>query len=109
MDTLNTTCDSTQVLVFNAGQTCTYSNFDCVPQKSSGNWSLSTDQLTLNADMTCKDTTKTGSSKPFYGAQILNAGVYSLVLQTGDYNVIPTTTNSTRVVRYGFVHPKTTN
>ena len=109
IDTLNTTCDSTQVFTFNTNNTCTYTNFDCKPQVSSGSWSLSQDQLTLIANMTCKDTTAAGTSKPFLNAQIVNMGQYSMVLQTGDYNVIPTTTNSTRTVRWGFVRQKTIN
>src|ERR1700761_220556 len=46
--TLNTTCNSSQVFTFNADNTCTYTNFDCLSQTSSGHWSLSADQLTLN-------------------------------------------------------------
>jgi len=109
LDTLNTTCDSTQLFTFNTNNTCTYTNFDCKPQVSNGSWSLSQDQLTLVADMTCKDTTAVGTSKPFINAQIVNMGQYSMVLQTGDYNVIPTSTNSTRTVRWGFVRQKTIN
>ncbi len=107
VDTLNTKCDSTQVFVFNTGGTCTYTNYDCVPQKVSGQWSLSADQLTLYANITCKDTTSVGHSTPFGTAQIVNAGQYSLVLQTGNYNVVPTTTNTTKVTRYGFIRQKT--
>jgi len=105
--TLNTNCDSTQVLIFKSDNTCTYTNFDCVPQKVSGHWSLSPDQLTLSSDMKFQDTTAVGSSTPFTNAQVFNAGQYSLVLQTGDYNIIPTTINKTKVVRYGFVRQKT--
>jgi len=68
-------------------------------------------------DMTCIDTVSTkvpgvtipGTTNPFVNAQIYNLGQYSLVLQTGDYNIIPTTTNKTRVMRYGFVRRKTIN
>jgi len=109
IDTLNVKCDSTQVFVFNADKTCSYTNFDCVPQKKAGTWSLSTDQLTLNAAITLADTTAAKSSKPFLNAQVVNLGDYSMVLQTGDYNVIPTSLNKTRVVRYGFVRQKTIN
>src|SRR3954471_9886475 len=49
--TLNTTCDSTQIFIFNTDKSCTYTNFDCLPQKSAGTWSLSSDKLTLYADM----------------------------------------------------------
>lgn len=105
--TLNTTCGLTQILIFKPDNTCTYTNFDCIPQNVSGQWSLSTDNLTLNSDMLFKDTTAVGTSTPFKNAQVFNAGQYSLVLQTGDYNVIPTTTNKTKVVRYGFIRQKT--
>ena len=108
IETLNTTCDSTQVFTFGSN-TCTYSNFDCIPQKSSGSWSLSKDQLTLYSTMTCQDTTAKHSSMPFDTAQIVTLGQYSMVLQTGNFNVIPTTINKTRVVRYGFVRQKTIN
>jgi len=107
IDTLNTTCDSTQVFTFNTDNTCTYTNFDCKPQVANGHWALSTDQITLSADIICKDTTAAGTSRPFLVSQIVNLGQYSMVLQTGDYNVIPTTLNKTRVVRYGFVRQKT--
>ncbi|MGZ3756818.1 MAG: DUF5004 domain-containing protein [Mucilaginibacter sp.] len=107
IDTLNTTCDSTQVFTFNTDNTCTYTNFDCIPQVSKGTWSLTSDQLTLNAQVTCKDTTSAHSSKPFSNAQIVTLGQYSMVLQTGDYDIIPTATNKTNVIRYGFVRQKT--
>ena len=106
--TLNTNCDSTQILIFKPDNTCTYTNFDCLPKNNaSGHWSLSADQLTLSSDMKFKDTTAVGSTTPFANAQVFNAGQYSLVLQTGDYNIIPTTINKTKVVRYGFVRQKT--
>jgi len=103
-DTLNTNCNLLQSIIFKSDNTCTYANFDCIQQQANGHWQLSTDQLTLAIpDMTCQDTTKAGSSKPFVNAQLINAGQYSLVIQTGDYNIIPTTTNSTKVIRYGFI------
>ena len=105
--TLNTTCDSTQIFIFKTDNSCTYTNFDCVPQKAGGHWSLSSDNLTLSSDIVLKDTTTVGTSTPFKNAQVFNAGQYSLVLQTGDYNIIPTTTNKTKVVRYGFIRQKT--
>jgi Domain of unknown function (DUF5004) len=104
---LNTTCDSTQILIFKSDNSCTYTNFDCIPQKVSGHWSLSADNLTLSSDMLLKDTTAAGTSTPFKNAQFFNAGDYSLVLQTGDYNIIPTTINKTKVIRYGFIRQKT--
>lgn len=106
-DTLNTKCGLAQVFIFNTDKTCSYTNFDCVTQTATGHWSLSADQITLNSDMLCADTTKVGSSKPFANAQIFNAGQYSLVLQMGNYNVIPTSINKTKVIRYGFIRQST--
>ena len=106
-DTLNTTCDSTQLFVFNSDKSCSYKNFDCLPQASSGTWSLSPDKLTLNADMTCNDTTAAKMSKPFSFARIINLGQYSMVLETGDIQNYSVTTART-VTRYGFVRQKST-
>ena len=105
--TLNTTCDSTQILALNKDNTCTYTNFDCLPQKSAGTWSLSSDKLTLYADMSARDTTAKGSSKPFNGARIINLGQYSMVLDAGDVQDY-SATKPRKVVRYGFVRQKTT-
>jgi hypothetical protein len=111
IDTLNLKCDSTQIFTFNTNHTCTYSNFDCIatPSPPKGNWSLSADQLTLYSTIICRDTTAKHTSMPFDTVQIVNLGQYSMVLQTGNFNVIPTTLNKTRVVRYGFVRQKTIN
>ncbi|HEY0244494.1 MAG TPA: DUF5004 domain-containing protein [Mucilaginibacter sp.] len=107
VDTINVNCDSIQMFTFNTDNTCTYTHFNCIAQKkSSGTWSLSTDQLTLKADMLCDTNATGGKSKPFVNAQIYNLGQYSLVLQTGNYDVIPTSTNTTKVIRYGFVRQK---
>lgn len=105
-DTLNANCNLTQLFTFSANNTCTYTNFDCQSQTTSGNWSLSSDQLTLYSNVVCKFTSPALSSTPFKTAQIYSIGQYSLVLQTGDYNIIPTTTNKTKVIRYGFVRQK---
>ncbi len=102
-DTLNTKCDTTQLFTFNADNTCTYTNFDCRHQPTaSGHWSLSSDQLYLNSDIVCKDTTAAGSSKPFATAQIYNIGQYSLVLLTGDLQNYTSSTKR-KVTRYGFI------
>jgi len=104
--TLNTLCDKTQIFTFNADNTCTYTNFNCLDQPvASGHWSLSSNQLFLFSDMVCKDTTALGSSKPFASAQIFNIGEYSLILRTGDVQFYTSTTRR-RVVRYGFVRQK---
>lgn len=110
VDTLNTTCDTTQLFTFNADNTCTYTNFQCKDQPmATGRWSLSEDQLYLNSDIVCQDTISsgTGSSKPFASAQIFNLGQYSLVLQTGDLQSNPTIKKRT-VIRYGFIRQKDT-
>jgi hypothetical protein len=109
-DTLNTTCDSTQIFNFSTNNTCTYTNFECIPQKTSGSWTLTSNQLTLQSNMMCADTLKGGISdpkkiQPFINTQIVNCGQYSLVLQTGDINVFVTSTTKRRIVQYGFVHP----
>jgi hypothetical protein len=107
IDTLNATCDSTQVFTFNTDNTCSYTNFDCIQQSKTGTWSLTPDQLTLQAAVTCDDSTSLHSSQPFGNAQIVTLGLYSMVLQTGDYDIIPTPTNKTTVVRWGFIRQKT--
>ncbi|MHB8209491.1 hypothetical protein [Mucilaginibacter sp.] len=109
IDTLNTNCDSTQIFTFNTNNTCSYTNFECIPQKSSGNWTLSSDQLTLISNMTAIDTLIGGKvdpvpGKPFQNTKIVNLGQYSLVLQTGDVNTYYTSTTKRRIVTYGFVH-----
>lgn len=105
-DTLNTLCDSTQVFTFNSDNTCTYTNFDCLPQTSTGHWSLSNDKLFLSSDMVCKDTTAAKSSKPFQTAKIVNLGQYSLVLQTGDLEQFYPPDMVRVVTQYGFVRKK---
>ncbi|MFI5157945.1 MAG: hypothetical protein ACHQF4_03720 [Sphingobacteriales bacterium] len=112
-DTLNVNCDSTQIFTFNTNNTCSYSNFECIPQKTNGNWTLSSDQLTLTSDILCKDTLIGGKAdsvkrKPFQNTKIVNLGQYSMVLQTGDVNTFITSTTKSRVIQYGFVH-QTTN
>jgi hypothetical protein len=103
---LNTTCDTTQLFTFNADKTCSYTNFDCIHQPpANGHWSLSDDQLFLISDVTCKDTTAVGSSKPFAIARIDNVGQYSLVLTTGDIQNYTSNTRRT-IIRYGFIRQK---
>jgi hypothetical protein len=108
MDTLNTTCNLTQLFTFNSNNTCTYTNFDCIQQSpASAQWSLSSDQVTLFANVVCKDTTAVRSSMPFANAQITNLGNYSLVLLTGDIAPNYSLTAKRRIVQYGFVRVKT--
>jgi len=112
VDTLNTNCDSTQIFSFNSNGTCTYTNFECIPQKTSGSWTLSSDQLTLNSNMLCTDTLTDGTGAiaptkgmPFQNTQLYNVGQYSMVLRTGDINILVTSTTRSRIIQYGFVHP----
>ena len=105
--TLNTTCDTNQYFIFNSNNTCSYANFECIDQPTAtGTWTLSSDQLFLMANMTCKDTL-TGSvpstGKPFAYAEIYTLGEYSMVLETGDIGVYISPTTSTRIVYWGFI------
>ena len=105
--TLNDSCHLTQFFTFNADNTCTYTNFDCLPQSPpAGQWSLEGDQLHLNCSIVCKDTTAVGSSKPFSTAFIYNLGQYSMILQTGDIQPNFSLTKKRRIVQYGFIRQK---
>ncbi|HEY8782463.1 MAG TPA: hypothetical protein VIM16_12645 [Mucilaginibacter sp.] len=106
-DTLNTTCDSVQNFIFYPNNTCTYTNFDCIPQSTpAAKWSLTADQLHLQASVVCKDTTAAGSSMPFSYASIVNLGQYSLVLLTGDIQPNYSLTKPRKQIQYGFVREK---
>lgn len=107
-ETLNATCGLAQIFAFKTDNSCTYSNFECIPQDVAGSWSLSPDKLTLYANLTSKDTTAAGSSKPFDTTRIVNLGLYSLVVETGPVSNFSTTVPR-RIRRYGFVKQKTTN
>src|SRR5271165_2849717 len=64
-DTLNTTCNSIQDFTFYTNNTCSYTNFDCITQSPpAAQWSLSANQLFLQAGVVCKDTSAAGSSMP---------------------------------------------
>jgi hypothetical protein len=106
-DTLNTTCDSTQLFKFNIDNTCTYTNFDCIAQKSNGHWSFTSDKLFFNSDMVCQDTSAAKSSKPFQTAKIMNLGQYSLIIQTGNLETYYSSTQKRNWIQYGFVRQKT--
>ncbi|MBS1524654.1 MAG: hypothetical protein JST19_03330 [Bacteroidetes bacterium] len=106
-DTLNVNCDQKQLFTFSSNSTCTYTNFDCLAQPTAnGHWSLSPDHLVLVADMTCRDTTAAGSSKPFINARIRNVGQYSLVLRTGMYNSYYPPGDTVVYTDYSFVRVK---
>lgn len=100
-------CDSTQLFTFTNNTACTYTNYGCVAQKVTGNWSLTTDALYLMTDLTF--ITQTGSSttvKPFTTCKIVNLGQYSMVLQTGDISVFPSPTTKRTIYQFGFVRQK---
>ncbi|WP_461453393.1 hypothetical protein [Mucilaginibacter sp.] len=113
-DTLNLNCNNSQIFTFNINNTCTYTNFECIPQTTSGTWALTPDQLVLNSTMLCADTLVGGApdpdkAMPFKYTKIYNLGQYSLILQTGDVNIFVTSTTRSRIIQYGFVHPSGNN
>lgn len=106
-DTLNTNCLLTQTFTFKSDNSCAYQNFICKAGSNSGQWQFSSDKLTLQCNMTCKDTVTGGrdtTDMPFNNAQIVNLGSYSLVLQTGDVNQYYSSTTTRVIKRYGFIH-----
>lgn len=102
---LTDSCSTSQYFTFSAN-TCTYINFDCIPQSPSGSWSLSPNQLFLYAQVVCKDTSAMHSSAPFSNAQIINLGQYSMVLHTGDVQPNYSLTKKRRILEYGFIRQK---
>jgi hypothetical protein len=105
--TFNPTCDSAQYFTFNSDGTCTYNKFDCVSQPvAKGQWSVTTNQLFLQSNMVCKDTTAAGSSQPFSNAEIFNLGHFSLVLITGDIAPNYSLTAQRAQTQYGFIREK---
>ncbi|QEM08096.1 DUF5004 domain-containing protein [Mucilaginibacter rubeus] len=110
LDTLNQTCQDTQLFTFNADNSCSYTNFQCRSDTAKGRWSLTANKLFLISDMVCKDTTKAsgGTSKPFENTKIVTLGNYSLVLETGDVEPNYSATKKRRIMRYGFIRQKVT-
>ncbi|MDR3694362.1 lipocalin family protein [Mucilaginibacter sp.] len=105
----SSTCLNSQFFTFNTNNTCTYTNFDCITQTSAAaTWSLTGNQLFLQTSVVCKDTTKAGTSTPFAYAQIMNLGIYSLVLNTGDIQPNYSLTAKRKVFVYGFIRQKGT-
>jgi hypothetical protein len=107
--TLNTdtACQAGQKFTFNTNNTCTYTNFDCIPQTSpSATWSLTPNQLYLQANVVCKDTSAKGHSMPFAYAQIENLGQFSLVLNIGDIAPNYSLTQKRIIYQYGFIRQK---
>lgn len=108
VDTLNTNCNETQIFTFNADNTCSYTNFDCLSgTTATGHWTLQVNQVFFNSDMMVQDTTAAKSSQPFSTAKIVNLGLYSMVLQTGSLQVYYPPTQVRSVTQYGFVRIKT--
>ncbi|MDB5091304.1 MAG: hypothetical protein JWR09_5298 [Mucilaginibacter sp.] len=102
--TINDTCS--QFFTFKTDFTCTYANFNCQTQPlASGKWSLTPNKLFLIADMVC-DSTATLAVKPFINAQIINLGLYSMVLSTGDIAPNYSLTKPRKIVKYGFIRQK---
>ncbi|RVU00168.1 hypothetical protein EOD41_14505 [Mucilaginibacter limnophilus] len=101
-DTLYRDCDFKQLFKFNADKTCTYSNYSCLEQTTTGKWSLSKDKLFLLSDIAC-DTSETESIQPFTNTKIVTLGQYSMVLQTGDLQTNYPANQRRRIVQYGFV------
>ncbi len=105
--TLDSACTLKQSFTFNANNTCTYTNFDCIGQTTAAaQWSLSSNQLYLMANVVCKDTSTAGSSMPFSNALIYNLGQFSLILQTGDIQPNYSLTKKRKIVQYGFIRQK---
>lgn len=110
-DTLNNDCTKTQFFTFKGDNTCSYTNFDCLSQTSTGTWGFTENKLYFSSDMVAKDTVAggtTSTTKPFSYTQIETLGNYSLVLQTGDVEPNYSATKARTVVRYGFVRQKAT-
>lgn len=111
VDTLNDSCNLSQFFVFHTDNTCTYTNFACINQTTSGTWTLTPNRLFFASDMVCKDTVAGGKGtlenvKPFENTQIYTLGVYSLVLQTGDVQPNYSSTKRRKIIRYGFIKQK---
>ncbi len=109
--TLNsdTVCHLGQKFTFNTNNTCTYTNFDCITQTTApASWSLTANQLYLQANVICKDTTAAGSSTPFAYAQIQNLGQFSMILNIGDIQPNYSLTQKRVIYQYGFIRQKST-
>ena len=105
----DTVCQAGQAFTFSTNNTCTYTNFDCLTQTSpAASWSLTPNQLYLQANVVCKDTTAKGSSTPFAYAQIENLGQFSLVLNIGDIQPNYSLTQKRVIYQYGFIRQQPT-
>jgi hypothetical protein len=124
---IDSNCSLKQFFKFNADFTCSYTNFDCLDSTmATGHWSLTQNQLFLNSDIVCKqtvasrDSTAAGSDttnltsptgivsiKPFATARVMNLGINSLVLETGDLQTFYQPNQKRTVVQYGFIRQNT--
>lgn len=108
-DTLNLTCTLTQTFQFNTDNSCTFVNYHCITQTSTGSFNLDINNLSLQTSMTAQDTSKAAivTVKAFDNAQIETLGQYSLVLKTGYTSTYYTSKTRRVIIRYGFVHALT--
>jgi hypothetical protein len=97
---INDTCS--QFFTFKADNSCSYTNFSCVTQTTSGTWTLAKNQLYLYADIPLKAKPDT-TVNPFNNAHIKTLGQYSMVLETGDITPNYSLTQPRTIVVYGFV------
>jgi hypothetical protein len=110
-DTLNTDCLKSQFFTFKTDNTCSYTNFNCLDQTTTGTWTLTPNRLYFASEMVCKISVAGGgfsTTTPFKNTQIFNLGTYSLVLQTGDVEPNYSATKRREVVRYGFIRQNAT-
>ena len=100
----DSTCTLIQAFTFNADNTCTFTNYSCNQQTSTGHWSLSTDQLFLRSDVSVDSAGV--KITPFKNAQVQNLGQYSLILNTGDLESYYSPTTKRIITQYQFVRVK---
>jgi hypothetical protein len=107
-DTLNTRCDKDQTFSFNTNGRCTYENYFCIDQTSTGSWQLTTqDSTILRVNMVCQDTTRARSSRPFAYTRVINLGQNSLVLESTVIDTLrknPVVVFRRRTTTFGFIH-----
>ena len=99
--TINDTCS--QFFTFKIDNSCTYTNFNCVTQTTSGTWTLAKNQLYLYADIPLKTGVADSTANPFNNSHIKTLGQYSMVLETGDIAPNYSLTQPRTIVVYGFV------
>jgi len=106
IDTLKAQCSGDpQTFTFNNDNTCSYTNFSCIPQNAKGLWKFSDDKLTLISSLSAQDTLgkATVTATPFINARIMNLGQYSMILETGDLSSYYLSTDKRHIKRYGFI------